>query len=88
MAAIPRTCRPTVSKQRQPRRAPTPEALKARAFAKAYVELVEALQREGVPLENAREEARMAALVWLQDADEAVAVYDPARGPCPTCGNG
>ncbi len=55
-------------------------------FAKEYVELVEALKREGVPEDIARNEARLAATTWLIEDEEAL--YDPAAGPCPTCGRG
>lgn len=55
-------------------------------FAREYVELVEALIREGVPEEMARNEARIAATSWLIETDEPC--YDPAAGPCPTCGRG
>ncbi len=64
------------------------EAEKVRAFARNYVNLVEALQREGVEEECAREEARLAALMLLQQADDAEKTYDPSRGRCPTCGRG
>lgn len=58
-------------------------------FAREYVQLVEALKREGVPEDVAREEARIAATTWLfDDLGEAPATYDPALGPCPTCGRG
>lgn len=53
----------------------------ARAFARRYTEVVEALQQQGVPTKIARDEARLAAtLIFLApeylDKDE----------PCPTCG--
>lgn len=59
-------------------------------FARSYVNLVEALQREGVVEEVAREEARYAAFSLLQAQDEGSAAvkYDPVLGPCPTCGRG
>lgn len=56
------------------------------AFAREYVELVEALAREGVPEDVARNEARIAATSWLMDVAEET--YDPAKGPCPLCGRG
>lgn len=56
------------------------------AFAKEYVELVEALVRQGVPENIARAEARIAATSWLMDVVEEM--YDPAKGPCPLCGRG
>lgn len=61
-------------------------AERAVRFAKEYVELVEALKREGVPEEIARNEARIAATSWL--VEEIEPYYDPAAGPCPTCGRG
>lgn len=66
------------------------EAERAKAFARFYVALVEALLREGCPEDIAREEARMTAFSQLQtDDDEDLALtYDPALGPCPTCGRG
>lgn len=64
------------------------EVDKAIHFAKTYVGLVEALLREGCTEEVARHEARLAATVQLQLDDSADATYDPARGPCPTCGRG
>jgi hypothetical protein len=61
------------------------DAQRAIAFAKAYVHLVEALTREGVLEETARDEARMAAMAYLMNLDEDF--YDPALGGiCPTCG--
>lgn len=62
------------------------EPERAREFAKTYVALVEALQQQGVPQEVARSEARASALI--QDAAVASLHYDPAKGPCPLCGNG
>lgn len=56
------------------------EAEKARAFAKMYVHLVEALQAEGLTEERAREEARIAASVYLQDQDART------TNSCPLCG--
>ena len=51
--------------------------------------MAEALQREGVPEAVAREEARIAAMSLLMDEQShAGETYDPARGPCPTCGRG
>lgn len=61
------------------------DSQKAIAFAKAYVHLVEALMREGVIEETARDEARMAAMASLMNWDDE-AEYDPSQGPCPTCG--
>jgi len=48
----------------------TPE--QAELFAKAYVMLVEALLREGVPMDDARLEARSVAylLVWSPEEPE------------------
>lgn len=63
------------------------EAQSAIRFAKAYVQLVEALMREGVAEAVAREEAHRAALVDAR-LEEEVLHYDPARGPCPGCGRG
>ena len=58
-------------------------------FAREYVQLVEALVREGVPEGQARIEARIAATSWLwSDQDLEEPKYDPALGPCPTCGRG
>lgn len=45
----------------------TPE--QARAFARAYVTLVEALLAEGVPEADARHEARWTAREWALDPD-------------------
>ena len=58
--------------------------------AREYVQLVEALMQEGVPQAVAREEARIAATSWLFDelSPQGEPTYDPARGPCPTCGRG
>lgn len=42
----------------------TPE--QAKAFARAYVRLVEALLAEGVPESDARHEARWTAREWVQ----------------------
>lgn len=64
------------------------EAERARAFARSYVNLVEALMREGVTEETARNEARMVATTELHMQDIDPRTYDPARGPCPTCGRG
>lgn len=65
------------------------EAEKARSFAKMYVNIVEAMLQQGVEPDTAREEARIAAMSSLQFADMIeVKTYDPARGPCPTCGRG
>lgn len=55
------------------------------AFAKTYVQLTEALMREGVEEELARSEAHKAALIEARLADE-VLHYDPTLGPCPGCG--
>lgn len=67
-------------------------AAQAREFARLYVQITEALQSEGVPEALAREEARSAATSWLitvsTESNEAPATYDPAQGPCPTCGRG
>lgn len=57
-------------------------------FATEYVQLVEALQAQGVPEEIARNEARVAATSWLMEYGEELPVYDPVKGPCPTCGRG
>lgn len=57
-------------------------------FAKEYVQIVEALMREGVPETVAREEARIAATSWLFGETDESQPYDPAKGPCPTCGKG
>lgn len=54
-------------------------AVNAQAFAKQYVALVEALQREGVPELIAREEARCTALLILFEPQEG--------GACPLCGH-
>lgn len=59
------------------------EAGKARAFAKAYVNLVEALLQQGVEEPTAREEARIAAMVHLAVLDEQQV---PSKGSCPVCG--
>ena len=58
------------------------------AFARAYVAFTEALLREGVTEETAREEARMAALVQAQMDEPGTPTYEPHRGSCPTCGRG
>lgn len=58
-----------------------PESLgkRVKVFAQKYVALTDALMREGVPEEVAREEARLAALSWM---------YNEPTGPvCPLCGN-
>lgn len=60
------------------------EAEKARAFARNYVNFVEALLQVGVTDEQAREEARLAALTLLQQAD----ADDKQKGSCPMCGRG
>lgn len=53
----------------------------AREFAARYVELVDALKKQGLPDAVAREEARMAAtLIFL--VPEHVAKGEP----CPVCG--
>ncbi len=68
---------------------PLSAAEDAREFARAYVRLTEALQREGVPPETAREEARLAAFSEsMERMDQAVQTYDPAKGPCPVCERG
>lgn len=46
----------------------TPE--QAKAFARAYVRLVEALLAEGVPEADARHEARWTAREWVQMSDK------------------
>lgn len=53
----------------------------ARAFARRYTELVEALQEQGVPQRVAREEARQAATVVFLMAE-----YREVDEPCPMCG--
>lgn len=57
------------------------EAEKARAFARRYTSLVDALIKADVAESIAREEARLAAFAELKIADE------PKGGPsCPLCG--
>lgn len=51
----------------------------AAAFSRSYVALKDALLREGVPLIEAREEARSAATTAAMWADEG-------EGECPLCG--
>lgn len=63
------------------------EASRARTFARQYTSFVEALLQQGATQKVAREEGFKAALVMLVRADQQKA-YDPALGPCPTCGNG
>lgn len=59
-------------------------AANARAFAKAYVALHEALVAEGVPDEIARGEARFAATMAATDHPQQAEEDD---GPsCPLCG--
>jgi len=58
---------------------PVPGA--ARDFARRYVELVEALQQQGVPEERARDEARMAATLVFLAPDHV-----EKGAPCPLCG--
>ena len=60
------------------------ESERAKAFAKAYVSLVEALMQEGVLEEIARDEARMAAMTQLRFDDEAASTGER----CPLCGRG
>jgi len=57
---------------------------RAHAWAKAYIAVKEALQVEGVTLEEARDEARAAAnfAAHWPDAD------DDDGEPCPLCGRG
>jgi hypothetical protein len=50
----------------------------ATEFAKRYVPLVEALRREGVPEDKAREEARITALTLMFEQEEGE--------ECPLCG--
>lgn len=52
----------------------------AKAFGEAYVAIKESLIRHGVPLEEAREEARSAAAM--------AAIFDQMEegGDCPLCG--
>jgi hypothetical protein len=64
------------------------EADRARDFAKRYVALVEALQREGVTVEDARTEARLSAAMTVYGVESEEQHYDPALGPCPTCERG
>ena len=61
--------------------APRAASSRAQQFAKRYVDLVEALQQQGVPEKRAREEARLTATLILLIPDYA----DPSE-PCPTCG--
>jgi len=57
-------------------------ATAAITFAKTYTQLVEALMREGVEEETAREEAHLAAVELMHIGD-----YRPETGePCPACG--
>jgi hypothetical protein len=56
-------------------------------FAQSYVQLTQALQRQGVPESTAREEARWAATSMLI-SETPDGTYDPAKGQCPTCGRG
>lgn len=67
----------------------------AAAWARAYVALVEALSRAGVPESRARAEAREAAnlAVWCalmpeedDDADEDAGGEGGGRARCPLCG--
>jgi len=67
------------------KRQPIQPSARVVQFAREYVQLVEALKREGVPEDVARVEARMAATMWLMDEQSE---YDPAFGPCPTCKRG
>jgi len=62
--------------------APKPDQLgvSARAFARQYVALVDALVKEGVSEATAREEARMSALILTFEGVEGEA--------CPLCGRG
>jgi len=57
------------------------------AFARTYADLTEALIQQGTPEDVARNEARIAATTLLMEDVEAP-LYDPAQGPCPTCGRG
>lgn len=59
------------------------EAERAREFAKAYVALVEALQQQGVPIEDARSEARITALIHMRIVDSEESTTDEN---CPLCG--
>lgn len=61
-----------------------PEVLaRAREFARQYVALVNALTKEGVPEEAARDDARVTALTLMFEDDEAGATGPP----CPLCGH-
>ncbi len=60
--------------------------LRAHAFAKQYVVLVDALRKEGVPESVARDEARTTALVLLFDAEENA--KETTTGHCALCGRG
>lgn len=66
--------------------APTPSDLalvaRAKEFARQYVVLVEALTKQGVPEDAAREEARVTALTLMFE-DAAAGAGGP---PCPLCG--
>ena len=53
---------------------------KAQQFARRYCELVEALQQQGVPERQAREEARLTATLILLMPDVVPGEL------CPTCG--
>lgn len=77
-------------RRRKPDRSDGSEAARARRFARLYVSLVESLMREGVEEVIARVEARTVALEQLAAEDEIAQqpMYDPALGPCPTCGRG
>lgn len=57
-------------------------------FARDYVQLTDALRREGVPEDVARQEARLTATTMLMNDLAEFPAYDPAEGPCPACGRG
>ena len=66
------------------RRKPDPMPERVVDFARHYVQMVEALLREGVPEATAREEARMAATTLLVSGSPM-----PGGGGetvCPLCG--
>jgi hypothetical protein len=53
--------------------------VQALEFARQYVALVDALMKQGVAEETAREEARMAALLLIFQKDNST------TGTCPLC---
>lgn len=61
------------------------DADRARTYARMYVQLTEALAKEGVAEETAREEARFTATTWLLSPEDNEAGEVKA---CPLCGRG